>query len=577
MKNQISTILLLSLVWISYTAEATIKVNNTTNVSAANYCDGSIDIEATGSAGPFTFVWSTGATTEDLSNVCEGQYSVSVTNAWGCTRVLDYIYVAAPITYGTNNVWYNNNGCGLGCIGLQVNGGIAPFSTVWSDGTTTWNSGGLVECGLANGNYSATITDASGQTLSVGPFFINGAGQPLVIIGTVYDDCSGSTNSGMIDITVTGGAGFQGNNAYNFNWSHGQTSEDATNLLGTASSVTYTVTVTDANQCQATMSFQVGESVGLDLNETVEEACEATEDGMISLNPSGGLAPYTYQWSSPAFPITSNTTNAWYNLPPNTTYAVTVTDVIGCQSVGNFTVAMAASHNQNHASSEERVCQVNTYCKGEVVEVDYQGQDNFNSLWRWWETWNPLPYTCEVDVYCPLTNDSYTIQGMITVAYSGYQLYSPAYSIDEFICDKLVDCQVNTPDGVYLDDWTHDFEMTTVQISEYCYEVSCNDNYVGSFCKRFDLARVKPKGDIVTFPNPFQATIRILLIDNTSPNINIQLLDVTGKKVYNKRIDVQEGEDLIEIDFEENLPKGVYLLNIKYPDGSFTTRKLVKQ
>lgn len=577
MKNQISILLCLSLIWLSYTAQATIKVNGSTNTSAIGMCDGSIDIEATGSAGPFTFEWSTGQTTEDLTNVCAGQYSVSVTNAWGCTRVLDTIYIGDPMTYGYNNVWYANNGCGLGCIGLHVNGGIAPFNIAWTDGTNTWNSGGLVECGLVDGNYSATITDASGQTLSVGPFLINGASQPIVINGTVYDDCSNATNSGMIVLDVVGGSGAQGNSAYSFNWSNGQTTQNATNLLGGTSPITYTVTVTDANQCQAIQSFQVGESAGFDLGANVEEACEATEDGMISLNPNGGFEPYTYQWHSTAFPSTNHTSNDWYDLPPNTTYDVTVTDARGCQVTRNFFISKAAENTIQNASVYEQMCQLETYCKGEVVDVDYQGEDNFNSIWRWWEPWNPLPYTCEVDVFCPIIDDRYTIQGMLTVAYSGYQLYSPAYSVEEFICDKLVDCQVNTPNNVYTDDWTHDHPMTEVQISEYCYEVSCNGNYLGTYCKTFDAARTKPKGDIIIFPNPFEANIRVLLVNNTSPKVNIQLIDVTGKLIYEKILNVQEGEDLFDVQLNKNPPKGVYILNVKYSDGTFTTRKLVKQ
>lgn len=168
MKRKIVNVLLIGLALLcSQQVKATIAVGNVTRLSGPQYCDGSIDIIATGTAGPFTYTWSNGATTQDLFNLCEGLYTVTVTNAYGCERVLEAA-VASPMSLGFSNVWYGQNGCGTGSIGLQINGGLAPYTVVWSNGTNTF-TGGLVASNLGGGNYTATITDASGQSLSAGP------------------------------------------------------------------------------------------------------------------------------------------------------------------------------------------------------------------------------------------------------------------------------------------------------------------------------------------------------------------------------------------------------------------------
>jgi hypothetical protein len=65
-----------------------IEITQTQNPSGDGLCDGSIEVTATGAGGPFSFEWSNGETTEDLSNLCVGTYTVTITSQKGCTKVL---------------------------------------------------------------------------------------------------------------------------------------------------------------------------------------------------------------------------------------------------------------------------------------------------------------------------------------------------------------------------------------------------------------------------------------------------------------------------------------------------------
>ncbi len=134
----------------------------------------------------------------------------------------------------------NCNGNANGAIDLTVTGGTPPITFAWSNGATTEDLNGLTA-----GDYSVTVSDASGNCSVVRSFTINEPTE-ISIAGNVLPESSG--NDGAIDLTASGGTP-----AYTFAWSNGATSEDLSGI----SSGDYTVTVTDANGCEAEESFFV--------------------------------------------------------------------------------------------------------------------------------------------------------------------------------------------------------------------------------------------------------------------------------------------------------------------------------
>src|SRR6185369_16922752 len=121
--------------------------------------NGSVDLTVTGGTGPFVYVWSNGAITEDIALVASGSYTVTVTDANGCTAVLTATLTDAPAQTLTET--HVNTTCGQsnGSVDLTVTGGTGPFVYVWSNGAITEDL-----AAVAAGSYTVTVTDANGCT-----------------------------------------------------------------------------------------------------------------------------------------------------------------------------------------------------------------------------------------------------------------------------------------------------------------------------------------------------------------------------------------------------------------------------
>src|SRR4030095_4625271 len=182
---------------------------------------GSIDLTVAGGTAPFTYAWSNGATTQDLTGIAAGTYNVTVTDAGGCTQTLNGIVIAEPaaIVLTETHVDVNCNGASTGSIDLTVAGGTAPFIYAWSNGATTQDL-----TNIPAGTYNVTVTDAGGCTQTLNNIVIT---EPAAIVLTethVNANCNGAS-TGSIDLSVAGGTA-----PYTYTWSNGATTQDLTNI-----------------------------------------------------------------------------------------------------------------------------------------------------------------------------------------------------------------------------------------------------------------------------------------------------------------------------------------------------------
>ena len=224
---------------------------------------------------------------------------------------------------------------------------IITFTSPNTDGATTYNwtndntSIGLTSSGSGD-MPSFTATNPSivpeGATITVTPTYENngvvcvGAPQTfsitvlseIVVSGTPSDavDCN-DPNSGDIDLLVSGGSG-----SYTFLWSNGATTEDLSNVPAGD----YTVDVTDTEGCTAQSAiFTIWrqDELTVDLVTSVDPNCEANFVSQINdITVSGGVPPYSINWSSGSVSIDDNTVMTSYE---NGIYTVLVTDSFGCQ------------------------------------------------------------------------------------------------------------------------------------------------------------------------------------------------------------------------------------------------------
>ncbi len=124
--------------------------------------DGSINVTTTGGKIPYSYIWSTGTTSEDLSGLTAGIYQVTVTDTYGCSATASYVVDDGYSLVLSADVSHSNcYGDSNGNINLSVMGGVQPYSYAWSNGATTQDISGLVA-----GNYGITVSDGNGCTQS---------------------------------------------------------------------------------------------------------------------------------------------------------------------------------------------------------------------------------------------------------------------------------------------------------------------------------------------------------------------------------------------------------------------------
>lgn len=285
-----------------------------------NNNQGSIDINL--STGTYTYLWSNGAVTQDLTGLSEGNYTCTVTQSGtGCQLITPVFNVQNLAgTLAINILDYDHEYCNQnnGEIMSSVTGGSAPYAILWSNGATTNNIFNLNE-----GAYSCTATDAAGCSVSSAPVVIvNTAGTLNVAYAMSEEFCN--NDLGSINIMVTGGV-----SPISYAWSNGETTEDIDSLT----SGNYTYTVTDANACAASSAIYVSENSGslTIISDSVVHTTCALSQGEIYIEPIGGSGTYTFIWSNGA--ITEDIIGI-----PTGFYTVTVSDAIGCSQSSSYVV-----------------------------------------------------------------------------------------------------------------------------------------------------------------------------------------------------------------------------------------------
>jgi hypothetical protein len=285
------------------------------------YSDGSIIMMVSNGQAPYSYIWSTGATTKDISSVATGRYYVTVTDNKGCIKN-DSIDVSQPTqlvasTVGTYLTCYQN---ASGAVNASVLGGTSPYTYFWSNGATSEDLSGL-----AIGTYTVTITDnkncnSSSTTIITQPSLLTAN-----IAGTNVT-CNGLSD-GQANLTVLGGT-----TPYSYLWDDvaTSTSEDLSNI----SAGTYNVTLIDANGCQATASIEITQPALLNASIAGSNVtCNGLSNGIANLTVSGGTTPYSFEWDD----ITSSTIEDISDLTPDS-YNVTVTDANSCQVTASVVI-----------------------------------------------------------------------------------------------------------------------------------------------------------------------------------------------------------------------------------------------
>lgn len=313
------------------TADTTLNVANNASTfslsgTAVPHSDcatinGAIDLLVT-PAGPYTYLWSTGATTQDLANLPAGTYTVEVTEQGTCVASATY-FVIDTRTYPVLNQSIIAELCNLadGAIDLSVLGGLAPFTYNWDSGQTTEDLGGI-----GGGTYLVTVSGANNCTASA-TMVVPENDIPFALAGVANPNTSCVVLNGSVDLSVSPPVPSAGP-GYTYSWSIGQQVED----LSAVPAGSYVVTVSAGGTCTNTAVFVVNDGAGApSLSENIVEALCGQSSGSVNITVSGGFTPYTYLWSNGI--LTEDLSDM-----PSGNYAVTVTGDNGCSVIGAYTV-----------------------------------------------------------------------------------------------------------------------------------------------------------------------------------------------------------------------------------------------
>jgi len=294
---------------------------SSTDETALGANDGTATAMASGGTGVLMYLWSTGATTATITGLAPGIYNVTATDANGCTRTTSVIvnaFACAGFAIVINGDDLSCNGDASGSATASPLGGNAPYEYFWSNGALTQSI-----ANLAAGSYTVTVTDATNCS-EIQSITINEP--PLLFLNiSSTDETALNANDGTATVAAGGGTA-----PLEYLWSNGST---ATNLMNLPPG-TYSVTVTDGNDCTATGTTIVNSFSCAGFSATATGTnllCNGDMSGTAMANPMGGTAPFNYLWSN------GGTTQSITNLAVGS-YAVTVSDATNCTNIQSINI-----------------------------------------------------------------------------------------------------------------------------------------------------------------------------------------------------------------------------------------------
>jgi gliding motility-associated-like protein len=293
-----------------------------TTASCETTTDGAICLKISGGMPPYSYFWSTGATTACIAKLTGGQYKPIITDAKGCTKDTT-IKVSLLYPYTTTKAAVNTrcHDTSDGEATITPIGGTSPFTYLWSDAKKQINANAK---DLAEGTYNVTTTDAYGcvhiDTVSIGkplPLTIN----PQTTSAKCHDSQDGGASA-----VVAGG-----NGNYLIKWCDGFFGVSRNNLAGGACGVT----VTDDKGCMAKKDVVVPAPDALKITSIIatNAKCFGEANGSATCVVTGGTTNYSYKWNDPNAQILATANNL-----SKGTYKVIVTDKNNCSVEGSAEV-----------------------------------------------------------------------------------------------------------------------------------------------------------------------------------------------------------------------------------------------
>ena len=289
--------------------------------NCADDMNGSVFLQVAGGTNDYTYLWSNTATTKDIDDLGAGTYFVTISDDALCHFTDSYtLQNPAPITVDADIVLPSCSSTTLGSISLETTGGEAPYEYLWSNQLI-----GPVITGLSAGQYSVTVTDARDCQFIESYELSNTAvinASPSIMHVSCFEGADGE-----IRLNTSGA-----NPPFSFLWDNGIASNSIVGL----SAGDYTVTITDALDCQLVSKYNIIEPNELDVVEVVTHTSSSGPTGSILLNIVGGTPAYQVVWNI-------GETGTFIDDLDTGIYTATITDANGCTLELSYEITVATS------------------------------------------------------------------------------------------------------------------------------------------------------------------------------------------------------------------------------------------
>jgi hypothetical protein len=536
---------------VNVNTTAAVTASTTPTATTCGLANGSATVTPDGGNGTYTYSWTNGGGSgSSISNVAAGTYTVTVTSGGCSTTSTVTIPPSNPITLGVTS---NNTTCGLanGSAQITPSGGSGNY-------TYSWTNGGGSSSSLTNvaaGTYTVTVTGGVGCTATSTVVI---APSTAITLTPASTNANCNQANGTASISAAGG-----NGNYTYLWSNGGQSNSISGVV----TGNYTVTVTDGQNCTATLSVAVGQNTSM--TSTVSGTgtiCSSPNSGTVNLTVNGGVPGYSYLWSN------NDTTQDLTGVAAGT-YTVTITDDAGCIITNTYEVAAPELPVATIVSTDES-------CKGlgdgELNLTVTGGTGPYTTVWNTGAVTEDLvdlgadTYTVTVTDAngCVVTQTGTVVQGPdfpITITQSNGVLTASTAPNYQWYKDGVVipnaTSQTYTPTqpGTY-------FVTTSVGACKY----ASNLITIVSVTEATNFAKVD------VFPNPATDNITVK-VDLLSPQtVVLNLVDVLGRRI----MQTTNGNKASTYQFNisvKDLSPGMYFLNINTDNETKSVKVIVGQ
>lgn len=457
-----------------------LAISITERVITDNLCysdtQGAIDITVEGGTGAYTFTWSNGETSEDISALMSGDYTVTITDENNC-EYTETFHVGQPegainlvVDEHTNSTGFGFND---GAIAITISGGTPPYSYEWfSDNGFTSEEEDITN--LKPGNYTLVVKDAnanagdSNNCSIVKDFEISEPEKLVVKLEEVFSLlCKGDTD-GEIHAQVNGGI-----TPYTYTWYKiNNGAQEPINIneatLTDLKTGIYQVKITDANGVEQTSEIHtLTEPEGLEISlESLQDVlCYGTSTGSIDIEVTGGTPPYAIYWSNNA------TTEDINNLSAGN-YTVTVKDANGCWIESTYEVKNAFTPIE---ATNIEITHASKY-RGEDGAISLEiigGKEPYQIMWTRLENQQNLGNGTSINKLKAGTYQLHIIDANRCSLTNTYEVTQPDI-VEETItnptcfegCDGSISVIVNKGDGNFTYNWSTG--ATTPTITGLC-------------------------------------------------------------------------------------------------------------